>query len=200
MHQGCSAGWKTARNWWCCGMANPSPRCRLSPCRSAEDSRGNSRLCALLQREPGYLRPSWRNGIMKAFLDSSSFAKRFIDENGGAKVEALCARASDLGLSVICVPEIVSALARRLRERMLTPDQYRTAKQRLLDDARDADIVQLTPAVLGSAIRVLEGSPVRAMDALHIACALEWKADLFASSDERQLAAARRVGLKIQQT
>ena len=133
---------------------------------------------------------------MKAFLDSSSFAKRFIEESGSEKVEELCSRASELGLSVIGVPEIVSALARRLRERRLTQTQYRTAKKRLLDDVRDADIVQLTPSVLGSAIRVLEASPVRAMDALHIACALEWEADLFVSSDERQLTAARQAGLK----
>lgn len=137
---------------------------------------------------------------MKAFLDSSSFAKRFIEESGSGKVEALCARVSELGLSVICVPEIVSALNRRLRERSLTQDQYRTAKQRLLVDIRDADIVQLTPTVLGSAIRVLESSPVRAMDALHIACALEWGADIFASCDARQMTAARRAGLKTYQT
>jgi predicted nucleic acid-binding protein len=137
---------------------------------------------------------------MKLFLDSSSFAKRFVDEIGSGKVETLCADASELGLSVICVPEIISALARRLRERSLTQEQYRASKQRLLDDVRDADIIQLTPPVLGSAIKILETSPVRSMDALHIACALEWEAELFASSDQRQLAAAKRAGLKTQHT
>lgn len=137
---------------------------------------------------------------LKAFLDSSSFAKRFIEESGSGKVEALCAQASELGLSVLCVAEIVSALTRRLRERALTEEQYRAAKKSLLADIRDADIVQLTPSVLGAAIHVLEASPVRAMDALQVACALEWEADLFASSDLRQLAAAKRAGLKIRQT
>ena len=47
---------------------------------------------------------------MKTYLDSSSFAKRFVDEAGSDAVEAICAEASELGLSVICVPEIVSAL------------------------------------------------------------------------------------------
>ena len=137
---------------------------------------------------------------MKACLDSSAFAKRFVNEEGSEVVEAICAQADSLGLSVICVPEIVSALNRRVRERMLTPPQYREAMQRLLDDVRDADIIQLTPAVLGTAIRVLEASPVRAMDALHIACALEWGADVFASADTRQLTAAKRAGLKTKQT
>ena len=136
---------------------------------------------------------------MKACLDSSAFAKRFVDERGSDAVEAVCAQANELGLSVLCVPEVISALNRRLRERELTPTQYRQAKQRLLDDVRDADIIQLTPSVIGSAIQVLEASPVRAMDALHIACALEWGADLFASADTRQLAAARKAGLKTKQ-
>ena len=64
------------------------------------------------------------------------------------------------------------------------------------DDVRDADIVNLTASVVSSTIAVLEASPVRALDALHVACALEWGADLFVSSDKRQLNAAKRAGLK----
>jgi len=136
---------------------------------------------------------------VKAYLDSSSFAKRFIEESGSDKVEATCTQASELGLSVICVPEIVSALNRRRRERALTPRQCDKAKRRLMDDVRDADIINLTVSVIGSAIHVLETSPVRAMDALHIACAVEWEADLFVSSDKQQLKAAKQAGLHTQQ-
>lgn len=137
---------------------------------------------------------------MKAYLDSSAFAKRFVEERESEVVEMICAQASALGLSVLCVPEVISALNRRLRERALTPSQYRQAKQRLLDDVRDADIIQLTPSVIGSTIQVLEAIPLRAMDALHIGCALEWNADMFVSADERQLAAAKRAGLKTKRT
>ena len=136
---------------------------------------------------------------MKTFLDSSAFAKRFVDEVGSDKVEDSCAQASELGLSVICVPEIISALNRRRQERSLTAAQYTEAKQRLLDDVRDADIINLAVPVVGSAIGVLETSPVRAMDALHIACALEWGAQLFVSSDKKQLSAARAAGMKTHQ-
>ncbi len=64
---------------------------------------------------------------MKTYLDSSSFAKRFINEIGSDQVEAICAKATELGLGVLCVPEIVSALNRRRRERTLTPNQYSSA-------------------------------------------------------------------------
>jgi len=137
---------------------------------------------------------------MKTFLDSSAFAKRFIEEEGSEKVESLCFRASELGLSVICVSEIISALNRRLREALLTKSQYAEVKLQLITDIRDADIIQLTPSVLATAVHTLEMNPVRAMDALHIACAVEWKAELFASADLRQLAAAKRAGLKTKRT
>jgi predicted nucleic acid-binding protein len=116
---------------------------------------------------------------VKAYLDASSFAERFIDEDGSAKVETISAEATELGLSVLCVPEIVSALNRRRRERTLTRSHYDTAMRRLIEEVRDANIINLTNSVIASAITVLESSPVRTSDALYIACALEWEADLF---------------------
>ena len=136
---------------------------------------------------------------MKLYLDSSAFAKRFVEESGSQEVEQLCSQTTELGLSVICVPEIISALTRRLRERNLTRQEYARAKQRLSQDVRDTVIINLTPDVIQSCIEVLQTTPVRTMDALHIACATAWEADLFASSDHRQIAAARAAGLKTRQ-
>ena len=94
------------------------------------------------------------------------------------------------------MPEVVSALNRRRRERFITADQYDSAKRSLLEDVRDADIVDLTASVVASSVNILEASPIRTLDALHIACAVEWQADLFVSSDKQQLSAAERAGLK----
>ena len=134
---------------------------------------------------------------MRTCVDSSAFAKRFIEEEGSTKIEDICSDATELGLSVLCVPEIISALNRRQRERNLTLAQYRQAKLRLLEDVRDADIIQLTPDVIAKSIEVLESTPLRGADALHIACAIEWGAELFVSSDKAQLAAARKAGLTV---
>jgi uncharacterized protein len=136
---------------------------------------------------------------MKLFLDSSAFAKRFVEESGSQEVEHLCSQAAELCLSVICVPEIISALNRRLREKSMTRQEYARAKQRLSQDVRDTVIINLTPDVIQSSIKILETTPVRTMDALHIACAMAWEADLFASSDHRQITAARTAGLKTKQ-
>ncbi len=130
------------------------------------------------------------------FFDTSAFAKRYIEEEGSDTVEQLCGEATALALSVICVPEIISALNRLVREDFLSRNQYRKVKSRLSAEVVDATIVNLVPAVVADAIRVLETNAVRAMDTLHIACALQWEAELFISSDERQLSAARREKLR----
>jgi predicted nucleic acid-binding protein len=136
---------------------------------------------------------------VKLFLDSSALAKRYIEEAGSDRVDELLAHASALGISVLALPEVTSALCRRRREEALTAKQYGAAKTALVADVEDAEIVNLTDSVLASAVRLLEESPLRAADALHVACAREWGAGLFVSSDGRQCTAARAVGLEVEE-
>ncbi len=133
---------------------------------------------------------------MKLTVDSSSFAKRYVQEVGSDKLDRLLENASELAFCVILVPEIVSGLNRRLRERVLTIADYRAVKKQLLDDVRDATVLQITPAVVSRSVKLLESNVLRALDALHVACALEWQADLFATSDRRQFTAAMNTGLR----
>ena len=136
---------------------------------------------------------------MKAFFDSSGLAKRHIKEPGSNRVQEILEEATSLGLAVICIPEIVSALCRRKREGAISHKQYQEAKASLLNEAADSFVVNLTQEILLGTLALLEKSTLRAMAAIHIACAIEWSADLFVSSDEKQLLAAKRAGLKISQ-
>ena len=65
----------------------------------------------------------------------------------------------------------------------------------MLEDVRDATVLQITPAVISHSVKLLENNVLRAMDSFHVACALEWQADLFVTSDRRQLVAAKNAGL-----
>ena len=132
---------------------------------------------------------------MKTFFDSSAFAKRYVEESGSQTVDSLCQEATEVALSVLCVPEIISALIRRVREGLLTRREYAEAKQHLSQDIRDAAIINLVPQVVSTCTKILEASSVRAADALHVACALEWETELFVSADKRQISAAKKAGL-----
>jgi len=134
---------------------------------------------------------------MRMFFDSSAFAKRYIEERDSEKVEDLCVQATQLGVSSICLPEVISGLCRLSRDSILTKNQYEITKGALLKDFEDITVCNITPAVIGQTIHILETSTVRTMDALHIGCALEWKAEVFVSSDLRQISAAKKMGLKV---
>ncbi len=135
---------------------------------------------------------------MKLAVDSSSFVKRYIQEVGSDKLDHLLQQTSELALCVILVPEIVSAFNRRVREKVLSVKDYREAKRQLLNDIRDTTVLQVTPAVVARSVELLESHVLRAMDALHVACALEWRADLFVTSDQKQCAAAVNAGLQVE--
>jgi len=134
---------------------------------------------------------------MRAFFDSSAFAKRYILEEGSQLVEDICIETSSLGLSIICVPELISAFNRKLREKSLTSEDYYIAKSRLFEEIEDAIILNVTPSVVKTSITLLESNNLRAMDSLHVACAIEWDAELFVSSDYRQIEAAQNAGLTV---
>ena len=133
---------------------------------------------------------------MRAVLDSSSLAKRYVQEPGSADVEDVLSATAELGLCILCLPEVVSALNRLCREEALTAPDYLQAKAALVADMKEATVLHLTPAVVTRSVGLLETNMLRAMDSLHVACALEWGADLFLSSDRRQFAAAERAGLR----
>lgn len=136
---------------------------------------------------------------MNIFFDSSAFSKRYIEEEGSDQVDELCQQADTLELSIICVPEVFSALNRRRREAVISDSDYSLIKNQFGTDIGDAFLLGLTPAVITRTISLLENYPLRAMDAIHIACALESQIDLFVSADQRQIAAAQTEGLTVQQ-
>jgi len=133
---------------------------------------------------------------VKTFFDSSAFAKRYVEEAGSHMVDSLCQEATEVALCVLCLPEIISALNRRVREGLLTDREYTESKHYLSQDIRDAEMVNLVPQVVSTCTEILEASPVRAADALQIACALEWVTELFVSADKRQISAAKKAGLR----
>ncbi|MFO1278347.1 MAG: type II toxin-antitoxin system VapC family toxin [Burkholderiaceae bacterium] len=133
---------------------------------------------------------------MRVFFDSSAFVKRYVNEASTDAVLHWCDQATEIILSGIALPELISSFCRLQREGRITETQYRQLKSLLLADIEDAAIGDLTPVVIAHAIASLEGNVLRGMDAIHIGSALALKADLFVSSDRRQLDAAARSGLR----
>jgi predicted nucleic acid-binding protein len=135
---------------------------------------------------------------MRVFFDSSAFAKRYVSEAGTKNVLDWCDRATEICLSAIALPEIISAFRRLHREGRIDDPQYRQLKTLLLADIEDAAVCDLSPAVLAQAILSLETNVLRGMDAIHIGAAVALEAEVFLSADERQREAAKKAGLRVE--
>jgi predicted nucleic acid-binding protein len=134
---------------------------------------------------------------MRVFFDTSAFVKRYIAENGTDAVLDWCQRATEICLSGIAIPELISAFCRLQRENKISAEQYQQLKTLLLSDVEDIAIGDLTPAVLAHTVTSLENNSLRAMDAIHIGSAIALECDVFISADQRQLEAAERMGLRV---
>lgn len=134
---------------------------------------------------------------MRVFFDSSAFVKRYIDEVGTAVVLDWCDRAGELVLSIIAVPELISAFRRLVHEGRLSEAQYARLKSELLADLVDASLCDTSPQVIQRAVEALETNRLRAMDSIHLGAAIVCGADVFVSADARQCEAAQRQGLDV---
>lgn len=144
------------------------------------------------------------------FFDSSGLVKRYIIEKGTTWVRATTALSAQnkIFVSALARAEVTSAFARRKREQSLS---LRSAKAAYLllkrHFAREYEVVPLGNAILERAEDLLDTHPLRAMDAIQLASALEIQARLsgaglpplqFVCADARLLAAAATEGLVIE--
>ncbi|MBI2607072.1 MAG: type II toxin-antitoxin system VapC family toxin [Deltaproteobacteria bacterium] len=136
---------------------------------------------------------------MRLYLDTSALAKRYIQEPGSREVIERSRLASQVIVSSLCVPELISALCRLGRERKLSNKDYEDIKVDLANDLSAATVVEPDTAVIRQAIRCMEAEPLRTLDAIQIASALEAGCDLFLSSDRQQCRSAKLLNLAVEQ-
>jgi predicted nucleic acid-binding protein len=131
------------------------------------------------------------------YLDASALVKLFVPEPGSDDLNQALAGLTNVIVSDLALTEMASALGRRQRERRLTPDEaqrlYREAS-RLHAGSHHAE---LTPPIHRRAERLLLSiaMPLRALDALHLATALNEEAMTVVTFDPRLRDAARSQGL-----
>ena len=134
---------------------------------------------------------------MKVFFDSSALAKRYLEETGSEEVEKICFKAEAVILSILCVPEIISAFARLRRENKLSIQQFTELKRVFLVEIEDTQLINISSVIIKHSVELLEQYSVRTLDALHIACAGAVEVDLFVTADRRQMDAANALGFAV---
>lgn len=107
------------------------------------------------------------------YWDTSALVKQFIDEPGTDQALSLRAHAPPHATATIAYTETFSALRRRVRESELGEPQYHEVVRRFLQDWSSYVRVHLDETVLTRSRALLEHYPLRTLDAIHLASALE---------------------------
>lgn len=131
------------------------------------------------------------------YLDASALVKLFVPESESDELNQALAGLTEVIVSDLALTEMASALGRRTREQLLT----RKEAQRMYREASKLRMsslgAELTPPVHRRAESLLLSLPIplRALDALHLATALDAAAATVVTFDPRLRDAALSQGL-----
>jgi predicted nucleic acid-binding protein len=144
------------------------------------------------------------------YFDTSALAKRYVVEIGSSWVQTVVTQQSGQTIytSVLTQPELVSALQRRVREGNLEADEARDLAQQVVEHMTQSyALIAITAPVIARACEALQTHPLRAYDALHLACALavrevlenqQLSVPIFVAADDPLLAAATAEGFGVE--
>ncbi len=131
------------------------------------------------------------------YLDASALVKLVVSEPESDALNTALRECEDVIVSDLAISETASAIGRRSREGGLTRSQSRRLYREVQKVAAYATRAELTPPVHRRAERLLltAAGPLRTLDALHIALAVEAGAATVLTYDPRLREAAASRGL-----
>ena len=136
------------------------------------------------------------------YVDSSALAKLYVPEAESDRLDAFLRGRRGLMISELAITEVLSAVARRKREGELRAKQANEIRAAVLGDADSGSFgrLDLNPDVHREAERLLfatDSSPLRTLDALHIALASSGRASHILTFDRRMREVAAQAGLNV---
>lgn len=137
------------------------------------------------------------------YLDTSALAKWYINEARSDDVAKFVQEHGPVCISDLTFIEMRCLLARRRREKNITPTLEMEIFATFQEDIRLGSLIcHPFPEALAAAavnlMALLSEIPVRTLDALHLVIAREIDADLLVTADRIMAEAARVLGLKVQ--
>lgn len=135
---------------------------------------------------------------MKIFLDTSTMAKRYVQEPGSEELDdLLLSVAIEVFVSTLAFPEFAAAIGRKLRNKEILKESAKNAMRELEKDWYGLFTkIPLAETVAESAASMAIQYSLKGADAVHLASAIEIGADLFVVSDNQLISAAKKTGIK----
>ena len=136
------------------------------------------------------------------YLDSSALVKRYIEEAGSDKVNALLEENTIVATSRLAYPEILSAITRRHKAGDIATLAFEEIIKAFRADWSFFAVVELRLEVLQFVDRIIDRHALKGADSIHLSTALWLKEAtsedaVFVTSDLELLKAAKAEKLKI---
>lgn len=134
---------------------------------------------------------------MITYFDTSAFFKLLVLEDGTDRVEKLWTDAEDIAAARLLQVETHAALAQGRRLGHLS--NLQASKARNLFEALwdEIIIIEQTPRIAEKACELALIASLRALDAIHLASAIEVGARIVTSADRRMVLAAEQMGFEV---
>ena len=120
------------------------------------------------------------------YLDTSALVKRYAQEDGSARVQALCEdEGSSKVIGHIGLVETIAALNKKQRQGTLGERNCAQLIKDFLNDTQDNDyiFVAIDDRVINQAADLAQQYPLRGYDAVHLSCALTVKSSYLDAPD-----------------
>lgn len=136
------------------------------------------------------------------YVDTSALIKRYITEPNSDEFDAFFMAHTPIAISRLTLVEMRSALARRRRAGEVLPELEEQAMNEVRIDLQDG-ILHVYPVADEQMVQALHlidrlsHLPLRTLDALHLAIAVDRSIPDFATADRHQAEAARALGMNV---
>jgi predicted nucleic acid-binding protein len=140
--------------------------------------------------------------VSHSYFDTAYVGKCYFNEPGAREVRELARSSETVSSSSLCIAELSCAIHRKVREGTLSRQEALTVRNDFLEDLRAETwlLVPVSDRILRRVELLTRSLPeailLRALDAIHIASALEENFHEIWTNDRHLLAAAAHVGLK----
>ena len=136
-----------------------------------------------------------------AYFDTSVLVKCYVEEQGTSEAMRLIRRHTVLS-SALAPIELTSALRRQEASKALTRRQHEHALQRFQADRAHFTLLEMDSHVLARAEALAGATPIKTLDAVHLASALVFQSETslrpsFITGDAQQRRAADALGLDV---
>ena len=128
---------------------------------------------------------------MKAFIDTSSLFKKYLDEQGSSEFNKLLESVFEIIVAPSTLLEIHSIIERRIRKKTLQSEDAKWIEKEFLTDFNFFGVIEWNDELLEKAIRLIRKYQLRVLDSIQLSAAQLSGAALFITSDKQLYKAAK---------